>query len=104
MRKESEKSLTPRPPPRSTFKRAYGTLSFATWGIVMFGKLILFAIAFSLILNYLIVPVLTALAQLIGRLGAEGVLKHVLVLTTFALLVFSLGVFAWLGARFLRLR
>jgi hypothetical protein len=70
----------------------------------MLGKLILFAVAFSIILNYLIVPILSVLARLIGRLGAEGVLKHLLVAVTFALLVFSVGVFVWLGARFLRLR
>jgi len=70
----------------------------------MFGKLILFAIAFSIILNYLIVPVLRILAQLISRLGAEGALKHLLVLITFTSLVLTLGVFIWLGAKFLRLR
>ena len=70
----------------------------------MIGKLVLFAIAFSIILNYFIVPVLAVLAKIIGHLGAEGVLRHFLVLTCFALLVFSLGVFVWLGAKFLRMR
>jgi hypothetical protein len=70
----------------------------------MFGKLILFVIAFSIILNYFIIPVLSVLSRLISRLGAEGALKHLLVLATFALLVFSLGVFVWLGAKFLKLR
>jgi hypothetical protein len=70
----------------------------------MIRKLVLFAIAFSFILNYFIIPVLTALTRIIGQLGAEGALKHVLVVACFALLVFSLGVFVWLGAKFLRLR
>jgi hypothetical protein len=34
---------------------------------------------------------------------AEGVLKHLLVVATFALLVFTTGVFVWLLAKFLRL-
>ena len=70
----------------------------------MIGKLVLFAIVFSIILNYFIVPVLSVLAKLISRLGAEGALKHFLVVACFALLVFSLGVFVWLGAKFLRMR
>jgi hypothetical protein len=70
----------------------------------MFGKLVLFAIVFSIILNYFIIPILSVLAKLISQLGAEGALKHLLVLACFALLVFTLGVFVWLGAKFLRLR
>jgi len=63
----------------------------------MFGKLVLFAIIFSIILNYFIIPVLGVLAKLISQLGAEGALKHLLVVACFALLVFTLGVFVWLG-------
>ena len=70
----------------------------------MFGKLVLFAIVFSIILNYFIIPVLSVLAKLISRLGAQGALKHLLVLACFTLLVFTLGVFVWLGAKFLRSR
>ena len=100
----------------STFERASGALSLATWGIEksfsdekedgerMFGKLVIFAIAFAVILNYFIIPVLTVLARIIGRLGAEGPIKHLLVVATFALLVFTLVVFVWLTAKFLKSR
>jgi len=70
----------------------------------MLGKLMIFAIAFSIILNYFIIPVLTVLARLIASLGVGGPIKHLFVVATFALLVFTLGVFVWLTARFLRLR
>jgi len=72
--------------------------------VVMFGKLILFAIIFSVILNYFIIPVLKVLAYLISRLGAEGGLKHLLVVASFTTLVFTIGVFIWFGAKFLRLQ
>jgi len=70
----------------------------------MLGKLMIFAIAFAVILNYFIIPVLIVLARIIGRLGAEGPIKHLFVVATFASLVFTLGVFVWLTARFLRLK
>jgi len=70
----------------------------------MFGKLMIFAIVFSIILNYFIIPVLTVLARLVASLGAEGPIKHLFVVATFASLVFTLAVFVWLTARFLRLK
>jgi hypothetical protein len=70
----------------------------------MFGKLVIFAIVFSIILNYFIIPVLTVLARLVASLGAEGPIKHLLVVAMFALLVFTLAAFVWLIAKFLRLR
>jgi hypothetical protein len=70
----------------------------------MFGKLVIFAIVFSIILNYFIIPVLTVLARLVASLGAEGPIKHFLVVATFAMLVFTLAVFVWLIAKFLKLR
>jgi hypothetical protein len=112
---ESERIIEPYLFTRSTFERASGALSLATWGIEksfsdekegekMFGKLVIFAIAFAVILNYLIIPVLIALARIIGRLGAEGPIKHLFVVATFALLVFTLAVFVWLTAKFLKSR
>jgi len=70
----------------------------------MFSKLFLFAIAFAVILNYIIIPALTVIARLIGSLGAQGALKHFLILISFASLVLTLGVFIWLLAKFLRIR
>jgi hypothetical protein len=70
----------------------------------MFGKLVIFAIVFSIILNYFIIPVLTVLARLIASLGAEGPIKYFLVVSLFALLVFTFGVFVWLMAKFLKLK
>jgi heme/copper-type cytochrome/quinol oxidase subunit 2 len=67
----------------------------------MLGELVLFAIAFSIILNYFIISVLTVLP---ASLGAEGPIKHLMVVATFAMLVFTLGVFVWLTAKFLKLR
>jgi hypothetical protein len=65
----------------------------------MLGKLFLIAVAFAIVLKYFIIPLLSFLAFLVGRLGVEGGLKHFLVVSLFALLVFSFGVFTWLVAR-----
>jgi hypothetical protein len=70
----------------------------------MFGKFVIFVIVFSIILNYFIIPVLTILARLVASLGAEGLVKHLLVVATFAMLVFTLAVFVWLIAKFLKLK
>jgi hypothetical protein len=70
----------------------------------MFGKLVILAIVVSIVIKYFVIPVFTFLGLLVSRIGAQGPMKHFLVVSLFTLLVFTFGVFVWLVAKFLKLK
>jgi hypothetical protein len=70
----------------------------------MFGKLVILTIVVLIVIRYFVIPVFTFLGLLVSRIGAQGPMKHFLVVSLFTLLVFTFGVFVWLVTKFLKPR